>query len=177
VGRFLCGRPSSTPTWPISAHEPAYQPITVTPSLIDGARLLALSSPKSSLLCSPAWQCRPNYWRWAGHPSPPCATRMAACSLATLSHHVDCGALWRPITAAHLRLLSSSLCRSDSEAKHSVTRPRAGYFTDPAAGAKGVPSRLGHSLPFVCLGSVRWHAHACRVANSSATPYLAHPSQ
>jgi hypothetical protein len=31
---------------PISAHEPACQPITVPPSLTDGARLLALSSPQ-----------------------------------------------------------------------------------------------------------------------------------
>jgi hypothetical protein len=85
---------------PISARELAYQPVTASPSLTDEARLSAPSSPKSTLLCSPAWQCRPNFRRRAGHPSPPHATRMVACSPATLSRHINRGAPWCPITTA-----------------------------------------------------------------------------
>jgi hypothetical protein len=58
------------------------------------------SSPKSPLLCSLTWQHRPNCRRRAGHPSPPHATRMVACSPATLSHRFGYGAPWHPITAA-----------------------------------------------------------------------------
>jgi hypothetical protein len=85
---------------PSFACEPACQPVTVPLSLTDGACPSALSSPKSPLLCS-ALACprRPNSRRCADHPSPPHATRMAACSPATLSYRVGCGAPWRPVTA------------------------------------------------------------------------------
>jgi hypothetical protein len=94
-----------------------------------------------------------------------------------MSHHVSCGALWRPITAARLCLLLSPLRWTDSGANCSATRPWVGCFADPATSAKSASSRPGHSLPFTRLGSVRWHAHVRCVTLSSATPYLVHPSQ
>jgi hypothetical protein len=42
--------------------------------------------------------------------------------------------------------------------------PRAARFAGRAASAKSAPSRLGHSLPFTRLHSVRWQAYVCRVA-------------
>jgi hypothetical protein len=120
---FSTAGPARRRPRPISAREPACQPVTVPPSLTDGARLSALSSPKSPLLCSaPVCPHRPNSHRRAGHPSPPRATRMAACPPATLSHHVSCDVPWRLITVARLRLLSSPLRWSNSGADRSATK-------------------------------------------------------
>jgi hypothetical protein len=45
--------------------------------------------------------------------------------------------------------------------------PRAARFIGRATGAKSAPSRLRRSLPFVCLGSLRWQVCACHVATLS----------
>jgi hypothetical protein len=109
VGRFLRGRPSSTPTPAIPMCEPACQPaITSLPLLIDGSLLSSPSFPKSS----PA-PCRvstsANSHRRAGHPSSACTTSMSTCPSAIVSHRVGCGALWHPIAAAATLLLPSLL--------------------------------------------------------------------
>jgi hypothetical protein len=55
--------------------------------------------------------------------------------------------------------------------------PRAARFAGRAASAKSAPSRLGHSLPFTRLHSVRWQAYVCRVATLCPPPCPAHPCQ
>jgi hypothetical protein len=74
------------------------------------------------LCCDTVGRRRPNSGRWASHPSPPSITRMPTCASAALSRHVSCGVSWCPVTAAHLRLLSSSLHRLDSGADRSATK-------------------------------------------------------
>jgi hypothetical protein len=133
VGRFLCGRPSSaltsthlrmrsrpapfassrrcqmgpdtSQTPPVNltssragnryAHDPLPQPLTL--------------KPVPFLCCDTVDRRRPNSRRRAVHPSPPHATRMTACPLATLSRRVGCGAPWHPIIVARLRLLLAAL--------------------------------------------------------------------
>jgi hypothetical protein len=141
VCRFLRGWPSSALPRPIFVREPASQPVTTPPSLTDRARLSALPSPKSSLLCLPEWQHRPNCRRRADHPSPPRATRMTACSPATLSHHVSCGAPWRPITAAHCSAAARCCSSRDAYTSSSTMKPRVTHPADRAGAVEGVPSR------------------------------------
>jgi hypothetical protein len=109
VGRFLHGRPNSAPTLAhlrVRAGLPARYRATVADRW--GPPVGAVF-PQSPLL-------RARVISPAKFPSPPHATRMVACSPATLSHRVGCSAPWCPITAAHLHLPSSPLCRSDSGA-------------------------------------------------------------
>jgi hypothetical protein len=132
---------------PIFMCETACQPVTAPSSLTDGACLSALSSPKSPLLCSPAWQRRPNCRRRANHPSPPCATRMAACSPTTMGHHVSCGAPWHPITAArpHRRCVCRIL-----EPTARRRSPRVGRSASQASTTECVRWRPSSNAAHVC---------------------------
>jgi hypothetical protein len=139
VVHFLCCRPSAAVPPGLISRASSPLPFPGLPSLIDGARLSAPSSPKSPSSARP----RGNAGQIAGdgpttrhHPS---ITRMPMCASAALSRHVGCGASWRPVTAGHLRLPSSSLRRSDSGANRSTTRPRAGCFA------------AGQLLPCLCM--------------------------
>jgi hypothetical protein len=126
---------------PIFTCELACQPITAPPSLTDGARLSAPSSPKYSLLRSPSWQCRPNCRRRADHPSPPRATRMAECSPTTLKCHVSCGVPWCPITAACCSASAYRCSSRDARTRSSTTKPHTACPAGRADTAETTPSR------------------------------------
>jgi hypothetical protein len=113
------------------------------------------------------------------HPSPPHATRMAACSPATLSHRVGCGALWRPVTAARLCLLSSLAAPVGF-----WSRPLDDEVLEQATlVAKLPPPNVCHgrhhlALPTrtrSCVGRVRWHPPSCRVTRLGSDAPSASP--
>jgi hypothetical protein len=133
VGRFLHGRPSSAPTpahlrvrsWPTPSASSGRchvvpgvsrtPPISLTSSQAGNRyapdplpRPLPLK-PVPFLCCNTTGRRRLNSHRRVVHPSPPRATRMTACPPTTLSRSIGCGASWRPVTAARLRLLLTAL--------------------------------------------------------------------
>jgi hypothetical protein len=79
---------SLTPSWAENHYAPDLLPRLLPPK------------PVPFLCCDTTGRRRPNSCRWAIHPSPPHATRMTACPPATLSHCVNCGAPWHPVTTA-----------------------------------------------------------------------------
>jgi hypothetical protein len=139
---------------PISAREPACQPITVPLSPTDGARLSVPSSPKSPSSARPAWQRRPNCRRWADHPSPPLCcedAHVCACRLEP-SHRLRCVVASRH--RCRIRLPLSALHRSDSRANRSVMRPRAGCFA-PGQLLPHLYVPLGRPVPSLIEASCR----------------------
>jgi hypothetical protein len=121
-GPFSPRRPAFAVSRPISAHELARLTFPASLSLTDGVRLSALSSSKSLHLCSPAWQCRPNWCRRASHPSPPRASKMSACVPVPPepSRRLRC------IVASHHRCRCSTAARRcssrDAHARSSATK-------------------------------------------------------
>jgi hypothetical protein len=100
------------PSGPRHLMNPTYQPHSFTggkPLRIDPLPCPLPPIPVRFLCCDTTGHCWPNSHRWAVHPSPPRATRMTTCPPATLSYCVGCGAPWRPVTAARLRLFFAAL--------------------------------------------------------------------
>jgi hypothetical protein len=141
VDRFLCSRPSAAvPPSPIS-HASGPLRFPAPPSLTNRARLSALSSPKSTLPGSPAWQRWPNCRRRADHPSPPHAARMPTCAPAALSHRVGCGALWRSIAAGHYTAVARRCSSRDAHARSSTMKPHIACSAGQADMAESAPCR------------------------------------
>jgi hypothetical protein len=151
VGRFLCGRPSSALT--VSDR---WDPLirVVFPQILHGRALAGIATAIPAATPSTRHH--------------PFVMRMPTCAPATLSRHVDCGAPWRPITAARLCLPSSALRRSDSEADRSVTklssRPlRWASFRCRMRAVEAIILRCPRAW-------VRWHSPSCRVARRCFYP-------
>jgi hypothetical protein len=109
--------------WPISVHESASLPArsytavadrwgppigAVFPKILPGRAFTGIAT----VIPVAAPSTRHN----------PFVARMPACVPATLSRHVGCDALWRPITVARLCVPSSALRLSNSRADCSVTK-------------------------------------------------------
>jgi hypothetical protein len=150
VGCFLYGRPSAAvPPSPISCVS-GLLPFPTPSSLTDGNRMSVLSSPKSpssARLCGNAGQITSDGLTTHHHPS---VARIPMCAPAALSHHVDRGTPWCPITAAPLLCYRPLLLQPGCHARSSALKPRTIYPTRRANTVESVPRRPRRSPTGAC---------------------------
>jgi hypothetical protein len=155
---------------PSTRSRPASQPITTPPSLADGARLLAPSSPKFPLI-------RPRVSSLAKFPvtgRPPVTTmRHKVAHVFSCRLEPSCR-LWCAVASHHR--FSAVACHCSSQDATPGARRRS--LVLPAPLVELTWSKVCRLDPDVALsvhacsrvGAMRWHAHARRVALSRATP-------
>jgi hypothetical protein len=146
VGHFLRGRPSSVPT---SAH---LRTRAGLPTRHRAAVADRWGPPVSSLFP----QIFPPLLAHVATPAklsatgrPPVTTprhKDGRVFICTLSHHVNCGVLWHPITAARCSAAARRCSSRDARYKSSTTKPRTTHPADGAGAVEGVPSRRRRSL-------------------------------
>jgi hypothetical protein len=151
VGCFRYGRPSAAvPPGQISrASGPL--PFPTPPSLIDGARLSFLSSPKSPTSAHPCGDTDQIVGDGPATHHHPSVTRMPTCALAALSRHVGCGAPWRPIAVGRCIVAAHHYSTRDADAKSSTMKPRAACSAGLTNTAESAPSSPRHSPAGACV--------------------------
>jgi hypothetical protein len=141
VGHFLRGRPNSVPT---PAH---LLTRTGLPTHHHAAVADRWGPPASSLFP----QIFPPLLAHVATPTklpatgrPPVSTprhKDGRVFICTLSHRIDCGVPWRPITVARCSAAARRCSREDARYKSSTMKPRTTHPADGAGAAKEVPSR------------------------------------
>jgi hypothetical protein len=167
VGRFPPCCPASTAPRPISTCKLGLPPVTAPPTLTAGTHLLGPSSPKSSPAQCPRAVAgmfplaEPSTCQFLLTTVPPLVHLHPGAVMSLLMQR----GVWSPLAAC---TCSCHHCTGQMPVPIARRRgPRAARFANRTIGAKSKPSRSGCSLPFMCLGSVRWHTYACRMATLS----------
>jgi hypothetical protein len=154
--------------------------VIASPSLTDGARLSAPSSPKS-FPAPHRVSSSTNSCRQADHPSSACTTSTSTCPPAVVSHRIGCGAPWRPITAARCSATARRCSSRDAHARSSTMRSQIGCLVPPCPilSLLADDCRLYHHLtsaapsPFRCSSMTSLRGRDARAKSSTAMSHAA----